>query len=394
MDKLFYSYTSPWTSTSLLYSQNYPNSIIFHPTTHRIMQNGVIYGNGQGGPIFIKGKSTDTAGSWTGDSDEITEYYEGLSIIYLPTVAAASTTNLNINSFGNMTCYFSGTTKLTSSHFAKNTPIMFTYTYISGSVGMWTRADYNYNTNTFETTTKETSTNATYYVGFFNRYGNVTQQYAYVNSNLLYNPGTKTLTTSIYKTTIDGYFEGNLHGNATTSDKSITSELSNLTYMSKIKNASSSASTYYISFSSSVTNDTNSYTFVDDGLKYVPSTNTLTAAIFTGNLNGNASTATNATNATNATITQYTKINSTTQNRSYWITFVDGTDGNRLTYVNSNLIYNPGTTTLSGVNASFSNQVTTKTTYTFDAYVGTNTTNAHCHMIFDNTNKCLNFIFD
>lgn len=92
---------------------------------------------------YIVGPSTDTtAGTWTGTDDTITEYYDGLTIVYVPHIAGASTTTLNINNLGAKTCYFTNTSKLTT-HFSVNTPILLTY-----YGGYWKRADYDSNTNT------------------------------------------------------------------------------------------------------------------------------------------------------------------------------------------------------------------------------------------------------
>jgi hypothetical protein len=92
---------------------------------------------------YIVGSAGDTTeGTWTGTCEDITAYVDGLTIIYVPTVAGASTTTLNINGLGAKTCYYTNSSKLTT-HFAVNTPIMLTY--IGGA---WKRADYDSNTNT------------------------------------------------------------------------------------------------------------------------------------------------------------------------------------------------------------------------------------------------------
>lgn len=92
---------------------------------------------------YIVGPTTDTtAGTWTGTCEDITAYVDGLTIIYVPKVAGASTTTLNINGLGAKTCYYTNSSKLTT-HFSVNTPIMLTY--IGGT---WKRADYDSNTNT------------------------------------------------------------------------------------------------------------------------------------------------------------------------------------------------------------------------------------------------------
>lgn len=88
---------------------------------------------------YIVGPTTDTtAGTWTGTYAGITDYTEGLTIIYVPNVAGASTTTLNINGIGSKVCYYTGASKVTT-HYPAGTPILFTY-----SGGGWKRADYYY----------------------------------------------------------------------------------------------------------------------------------------------------------------------------------------------------------------------------------------------------------
>ena len=90
---------------------------------------------------YVEGPTTDTtAGTWTGSIEGLTAYYEGLTIIYVPHVAGANTTKLNINGLGAKTCYYTGTTALTT-HYSVGTPILFTFYNDS-----WRRADYNTNT--------------------------------------------------------------------------------------------------------------------------------------------------------------------------------------------------------------------------------------------------------
>lgn len=91
---------------------------------------------------YIEGNST-TAGTWTGSYSGITTYTDGLTIIYVPNVAGASTTTLNINGLGAKTCYYNNTSKLTT-HYAVGTPILLTYSGES-----WKRADYNSDSNTY-----------------------------------------------------------------------------------------------------------------------------------------------------------------------------------------------------------------------------------------------------
>lgn len=140
-------------ATDTIYTTTLQAAVVKALTT----DNSTTYGPGVSGQIlksngtnaywsslvipYIVGPSTDTtAGTWTGTSDAITEYVDGLTIIYVPAVAGASTTTLNINDLGAKTCYFTNTTKLTT-HFSVGTPIIFTY-----SGGAWKRADYDANT--------------------------------------------------------------------------------------------------------------------------------------------------------------------------------------------------------------------------------------------------------
>lgn len=93
-------------------------------------------------PIYyVQGPSTDTtAGTWTGSITGLTAYYDGLTVLYVPAVAGASATTLNINNLGAKTCYFTNTSALTT-HYSVGTPILFTY-----RDNAWRRADYNANT--------------------------------------------------------------------------------------------------------------------------------------------------------------------------------------------------------------------------------------------------------
>lgn len=91
-------------------------------------------------PYIVGPDSDATAGTWHGTYEGITALTEGLTIVYVPHVAGATTTTLNINGLGAKTCYYSGTSKLTT-HYPVGTPILFTY-YNNG----WRRADYNSNT--------------------------------------------------------------------------------------------------------------------------------------------------------------------------------------------------------------------------------------------------------
>lgn len=129
-------------------------------------------------PYIVGGEDT-TAGTWTGSYSGITEYSEGLTIIYVPTVAGASTTTLNINNLGSKTCYYTGTSKLTT-HYAVGTPILLTY-----SGGGWKRADYDSDNNTYTSAwcitaaaTAAKTASCTYYTLKANSYVHILIRYA------------------------------------------------------------------------------------------------------------------------------------------------------------------------------------------------------------------------
>lgn len=141
---------------------------------------------------YIVGPDTDTtAGTWTGSYSGITAYTDGLTIIYVPKVAGASTTTLNINGLGAKTCYYDNANKLTT-HYAAGTPILFTY--IGGG---WKRADYYSDSNTYTsaycTTVSATADKvascsnyalkANSYVHVLIRYGNTSQTALTLNIN-------------------------------------------------------------------------------------------------------------------------------------------------------------------------------------------------------------------
>lgn len=98
------------------------------------------------GIFYVEGTST-TAGTWTGANDRITEYYDGLTILYKINKAGASTTTLNINGLGAKKVYRYSDTKLTT-HYIVNTIVMLTYTADLNS-GCWmVISDYDANSNT------------------------------------------------------------------------------------------------------------------------------------------------------------------------------------------------------------------------------------------------------
>ena len=91
--------------------------------------------------FYVTGGENDTAGVWTGYIENLESYYDGLTILYVPTAnGGSSSTTLNINSLGAKTCYRHNTSALTT-NYSVGTPILFTY-----RSNAWRRADYNSNT--------------------------------------------------------------------------------------------------------------------------------------------------------------------------------------------------------------------------------------------------------
>ena len=104
------------------------------------------------GTFFVQGGGTTdgtaNTSAWTGTSDRIRAYYDGLTIRYKIGVVGESTTTLNINGLGAKTVYRFNTTKLTT-QFPVGSIIHLTYhTDLNG--GCWMCNDYDANTNTYQ----------------------------------------------------------------------------------------------------------------------------------------------------------------------------------------------------------------------------------------------------
>ena len=173
-----------------------------------------------------------------------------------------------------------------------------------------------------------------------------------VDGNLYYNPATNTLTTVT--------FNGNLSGVASSATTAVNAT-----------NATNSTNSVNVDILSDSTNSNRYVTFVDNvsgnrrvradaGIIYNPSTNTLTTTTFVGSLSGNATSSNSATNATNA---QNVNITPDSANATRYITFASGTSGNRSTFVDGGLTYNPSSNTLTSGTfvGSFSGTATNST---------------------------------
>ena len=146
------------------------------------------------GIYYIVGDGT-TAGKWTGTCDDITEYYDGLTIAYRINIAGVSGgTTLNINGLGAIAVRRNASAVTT--HYGVNSLIHLTYTTIDG-VGYWQTADYDSNTKNSAGTTNKVGSKM-YLVGATSQGSNPTtysNKNVYIGTdNSLYSNATKVAT--------------------------------------------------------------------------------------------------------------------------------------------------------------------------------------------------------
>jgi hypothetical protein len=172
------------------------------------------------------------------------------------------------------------------------------------------------------------------------------------DANLTFNPSTNVLTTDVFSGNVSATavtstnFFGTLTGNVTgnLSGTATTAQNVNLA-------AGSNASNHSVIFSLNATG-TGIALSSDAGLQYNPSTNVLTADVFSGNVTGTAITATNffgtfqGSSAT-AVTAQNVNVNATTINATHFITFTPASSGSGLANsTDTDLTYNPGSNVL------------------------------------------------
>ena len=87
-------------------------------------------------PVVIGGGAT---GAWTGELPGVSEYYDGLTILFKSGYAGASTTTLNLNNLGAKTVYTHNGYKLTT-HYAVGSHILLVYNTTLNS-GCWMCVD-------------------------------------------------------------------------------------------------------------------------------------------------------------------------------------------------------------------------------------------------------------
>lgn len=158
----------------------------------------------QKGVHYIVGNST-TAGVWTGTSNSITEYFDGLTIAYRTNIAGVSGgTTLNINNLGDVA--IRRNVAAVTTHYGVNSLLHLTYTTIDG-VGYWQMADYDSNTKTTAGTSNKAATKL-YLVGGASQSSSGVTTYSnnkvYIGTdNCLYSNGKKVTTADDVNTLID-----------------------------------------------------------------------------------------------------------------------------------------------------------------------------------------------
>ena len=161
---------------------------------------------------FIEGTGvtdeTNKISTWIGNSDEITEYYDGLTIKYKIGVEGQSTVTLDINGLGAKTVYRFSTTKLTT-QFPVGSIINLIY-HADLNDGCWITNDYDANTNTQQRVYESSAKNVEYPITA--RYAttsgsNYYAEYGRYSTGVTLNPSKNTITATT--------FNGNLNGTAT-----------------------------------------------------------------------------------------------------------------------------------------------------------------------------------
>lgn len=118
------------------------------PLIEAWMRNLYINGDVRGGGsdknsiYYVEGKSI-TAGTWLGTSEDITEYYDGLTVAYKTNVIGASGgTTLNINGLGAVSVVRNNNT-VVSSQYVPGSILILTYTTDTNGTSYWKIADYD-----------------------------------------------------------------------------------------------------------------------------------------------------------------------------------------------------------------------------------------------------------
>ena len=150
------------------------------------------------GVYYIEGNSTE-AGVWTGQHEDITEYYPGLMITYKTNIAGVSGgSTLNINSLGTVPVVRNVNNAVTTTY-SVGCILNLTYTVDDG-VAYWKIADYDVNTKNSAGTSNKTGSKM-YIVGATSQTSSGTTTYTNTNcfigtDNKLYSGGNKVVDTN------------------------------------------------------------------------------------------------------------------------------------------------------------------------------------------------------
>lgn len=144
--------------------------------------------------LYIVGNST-TAGAWTGSHEDITEYHDGLTVLYKINIAGVSGgTTLDINGLGAIPVHRNASTAVTTIY-PVGSVLLLTY-----SGGAWLTADYDANTKNTAGTSNKADTKM-YLVGAASQTSSGTTTYTNKNvyidtDNCLYSNNEKVVTSS------------------------------------------------------------------------------------------------------------------------------------------------------------------------------------------------------
>ena len=155
-----------------------------------VSSNGVFYIEGSGTT-----DTTNKVATWTGTHADITEYHNGLMILYKVATAGSTTTTLNINDLGAVPVVRNVSTAI-STAYAVNAVVLLTYT-VDDSTAYWKVADYDANTKNTAGTSNKVGTKL-FLVGATSQASSATtysNKNVYIGTdNCLYSNGAKVLT--------------------------------------------------------------------------------------------------------------------------------------------------------------------------------------------------------
>jgi len=276
----------------------------------------------------LNGNASSSSSSTTSTTIDITD--TDINSVYYPTFVSSSGTNQTLRADISTTplSYNPSTSNLTATTFTGS---------LSGNASTSTTS-----TNSVNIGVTSDDTNGSYYLPFVKTSGTGDKP-LYIDdatTPLTYNPSTSNLTATT--------FTGDLVGNASSSTTATNATNATNAVNVGITSDNTSGTCYLPFVKTSGTGDKPLY--IDDvttPLTYNPSTSNLSATLFTGNLNGNATSSTFSTTATNAVNVGITLDNSS---GTYYLPFVKTSGaGDKPLYIDdttSPLSYNPSTNVL------------------------------------------------